>query len=147
MIRKKQNVMNSLTQHKIKVSILDDSTFYTSILKRQVDNTMDHIAANKALIYESNAYTYARDFLNNSPGEIDILLLDYFLGEGLDAGMILDQINPYRNNIKVAMISQYENYYTVRNTLSKGAITFINKDKDMLLNTSNFIEHVINAYY
>ncbi|MCB9195833.1 MAG: hypothetical protein H6598_06390 [Flavobacteriales bacterium] len=139
--------MNPSEIHKIKVAILDDSTFYTSILKRQVSNTLDHIAEEKPIVYELNAYTYARDFMNNSPKENDIVLLDYFLGDGVDAGMVLDQIDPYKNNIKVAMISQYENFYTVRNTLAKGAITFINKDKDMLIHARDFIEHVIRSYY
>lgn len=131
----------------IKIAIVDDSAFYSSILKRQIENTMNHLASDNHVKYEVSVYTSSTDFLNNHPGNQDIVFLDYYLDDGLNALDVLEEINPLRNGIKVAMISNFDNYFTAHKAMAKGAMTFIQKDNELLLHTSDFLDYVVNSYY
>lgn len=144
---KKTNVMNLPENYIIKIAVLDDSAFYTSILKRQIENTMTHISSEQQRNFDLSVFTNSYDFLHSFPSSHDILFLDYYLDDGVNALNILEEIQPFRNGIKVAMVSQHDNYFTTHKAISKGAMTFIQKDKDLLLNTSNFVDYIVRSYY
>ncbi len=139
--------MNLPKNYIVKIAVLDDSAFYTSILKRQIENTLYHISSKKELDFNLSVYTHSTDFLRNNPSSHDILFLDYYLDEGMNALAVLDQIDPFKNDIKVAMVSQEQNYFTAQKAISKGAMTFIQKDKSLLLKTSDFVDYVVNSYF
>ncbi|CAG5076382.1 hypothetical protein [Parvicella tangerina] len=131
----------------VKIAVLDDSTFYTSILKRQIENTLYHISSDKAIDFSLSVYTHTNDFLQSIPSKHDILFLDFYLDDGQSALSVLDRIDPFKNDIKVAMVSQYENQYTVDKAIAKGAMTFIQKDKDLLIKASDFVDYIVRSYF
>ncbi len=134
-------------QKTVKVAIVDDSDFFNSVISRHVEQTLEKLNIHEQIDYTLHSFLNARDFMRNYPEQYDILLLDYYLGDGYTGMDIIEVLEPYKNNIVIAIISQQKNLQTSRITVSKGATTFIKKDRELLESTSLFVEDMVHANF
>jgi len=127
-----------------KIIVLEDNEFYNNILTRQVKNYTEKLALAKGYSFNIDSYTNAKDCLRNLKADTDIAIVDYYLGQSINALDILKEIKNKCEHCKVIIISQYKNLKTYYQTLNEGAYHFIFKDRDALSRSCIIIEDIVN---
>lgn len=132
---------------KLKIAVLEDSSFYNKIICKKLDYYTKLLSDAKGFKYEIESYAHFDDFLRNLKADINIVFLDYYLGEGVTAIDVMDVIQKKCANCKIVIISQSSNPFTAEKTLSNGAAAFIYKDKDALEKSCYFVEEFTNVNF
>lgn len=127
-----------------KIVVLEDSEFFNNILTKTLKNHAEALEAEKGYQCEIESYTNANDCLRNLKKDTDIAIIDYYLGQSMNAKDILKVIKEKCLDCKVIIISQFKNIKTYYETLNEGAYHFIYKDRNALINSCNTIEDIIN---
>ncbi len=135
--------MNRLKKQ-FKIVVLEDNEFYNNILTRQLKNYTNEISFDKGYDFSIDSYTNAHDCLRNLKRDTDIAIIDYYLGESMNALEILKVIQDKCDHCKVIIISQFKNIKTYNQTLNQGAYHFIAKDQTALAKSCYIIEDIIN---
>lgn len=130
-------------QESFKIVILEDNDFYNHLLTRQLQSYTDAIAEDKGYAIEIQSYTTAADCIRNLKPDTDVVILDYYLGDsnGLE---VLKSIHEKSPGCKVIVMSQVKNMKTSFETLNAGAVTFIYKDRDALMQSCYVVEEIMN---
>lgn len=127
-----------------RIVVLEDNEFYNTILTRQLKSYTKEMSLWQGHSFDIESYTNANDCLRNLKEDTDIAIVDYYLGESMNASDILKVIKEKCRNCKVIIISQFKNLKTYYQTLNEGAYHFIFKDNKALSNSCFIIEDIIN---
>lgn len=128
----------------LKIAVLDDSDFYNKIITKQIESYGEKLYLEKGMQCQIQSFVHADDFVRNITQNFDVVVLDYFLGNGITGYQLIDMILLNSDKANIAIVSQTKNIHTSHITVSKGARAFFKKDKDFLHNISFFIEDVYN---
>lgn len=132
---------------KLKIAVLEDSSFYNKIICKKLAHYTKILADAKGFKYEIESYAHFDDFLRNLKADINIVFLDYYLGEGVTAIDVMNVIHKKCTDCKIVIISQSSNPSTIERTIDNGAVAFIYKDKDALEKSCYFVEEFINVNF
>ena len=132
------------TNHIIRIAVVDDSEFYNRILTKQVEDFVKSLGLKNNQMFQVQSFLHAEDFESNLSSKFDIVLLDYFLGNGKTGHVVLERIKEFSPKSRVAIISQVKNIHTNLVSITKGANAFIEKDSQTLSRVCFFIEDVLN---
>lgn len=132
------------TQGPFKIVILEDNDFYNNLLTRQLQNYTDAIAEDKGYEFEIQSFTNASDCIRNLKPDTDVAIVDYYLGESKNALDIIKVVKQKCPGCKVIVISQVKNMKTSFETVNEGAMTFIYKDRDALMQSCVLVEEILN---
>lgn len=138
----KKDTMETLKRH-FKIVVLDDNEFYNNMLTRQLKRFTEDLASERGCSFEINSYTSAYDCLRNLKEETDIAILDYYLGDSMNALKMLEAIKEKCRHCKVIVISQIRNAKTCYQTLDQGAYHFILKDRQAFFNSCSVVENIV----
>jgi DNA-binding NtrC family response regulator len=138
----KPNIMK--TKKNFKIAILEDSAFYNSVLTRQLRNYTDTLAIEKGYHFDIHSYTTTTDYLRNLEPDTDIAFVDYYLGQGVTAKEIMQEIKKKCDHCEVVVLSQERSVKTAHQTISDGAFEFIYKDIYALPKSCFAVENIIN---
>lgn len=141
--------MTTLMEQKkeFKIAVLEDSEFYNSILTKQLEHYTSTITIEKGYKFYIQSYISSDDCLRNIKPDIDIVFLDYYLGNGVTASEVLKKIKQKCKDCKIIIISQEKTIKTAMRTISDGAIEFIYKDVYALPKSCFIVEDIINGKY
>ncbi|HTA61751.1 MAG TPA: response regulator [Bacteroidia bacterium] len=132
------------TQNHFKIVVLEDSEFYNNILSQKLQNYIKPISIDKEYSFDIQSYTNLNDCLYNLHVDTDIAFVDFYLGDSKNALFVLKKIKQKCLNCKVVVISQSKSAITEIQTISEGAVEFINKDNDALIRSCYIAEDIIN---
>jgi len=127
-----------------KIVVVEDNSFYNNVLTRQLKNYTDAIAQDKDVEFEIQSYTSAADFVRNLKEDIDVVFLDYYLGNGVNGLYIIKQIKKLCKDCKIIIISQSQSLNAGVLTLNEGAHDYIYKDKNALSKSCLIMEEIVN---
>jgi len=130
-------------KRQFKIVVLEDNEFYNTMLTRQLKKFTDELGIERGYDFEIDSYTNAHDCIRNLKSETDIAILDYYLGESMNALEILQKIKEKCSHCKVIIISQFRNIKTYYQTLNQGAYHFIFKDGNALSNSCMVVGDIV----
>lgn len=113
-----------------KIFIVEDDQFLGNLIKRtleKLDNT------------EVMHFLTPEDCLKNLHQNPDIISIDYNL-PGINGVELLEKIRNYNDNIQCIMVSGQEKLDVVIDTYRKGAVNYIIKDDNALVNLENAVK-------
>ena len=122
-------------QNNLKVFILEDDTWYGSMLQHYLSLNPD---------YEVKRFESSKEFFNHLHEKPDVVTLDYSLPD-MDGGEVLKKIKGVHPDIQVLIISGQEDVSTAITLLKNGAFDYIVKDdetKDRLWNTLLHLQEI-----
>lgn len=122
-------------QNSLKVFILEDDTWYGSMLQHYLSLNPD---------YEVKRFESSKDFFSHLHEKPDVVTLDYSLPD-MDGGEVLKKIKGVHPDIQVLIISGQEDVSTAITLLKNGAFEYIVKDdetKDRLWNTLLHLQQI-----
>jgi DNA-binding NarL/FixJ family response regulator len=132
------------TQNQFKIIILEDNKLYNTILSAQLQNHIEGLALDKGYSFDIQSYTHATDCLQNLKPDIEIAIVDYYLGGSENGLGVLKIINQKCPNCKVIIMSWDDNSKTSSQTLDAGACVFVHKDNTALMKICRLVEDIIN---
>jgi len=132
---------------KFKIVILEDNLFYNKLLKKQMDDYFENLGVLTNCVFSIKTYTNTRDFLNNISADTDVVLLDFYLGDGETALKVMEEIKKKNRNCKVIIISGIKNIDSYHKTSWMGAVDFIAKDRTAPLRACRIIEAIYSEKY
>ncbi len=127
---------------KIRIAVVEDNELYNHLLTVGLKSHIKSLPI-KEIDFEVKSYTNPTKALEEIDGNIDIVFLDYFLGEkitGMDLLRHIKQLNPY---CQVIIISQVRNTQTAILPLVEGATEFILKDASAITLSCLTAAHMI----
>ena len=116
----------------LRIQILDDNPFYTTLFKTQLEHALGINYAQHVDHFKVQAYTDPLPFLKHFPAFHSVSFLDYHLGTqqtGIDVLYKIKQKTPFA---KVYMVTDEENCYILRTCLEAGADGIIFKNQELL---------------
>lgn len=106
--------------HNLKIFILEDDTWYGSMLQHYLSLNPD---------FEVKRFESAKEFFSKLHELPDVVTLDYSMPD-MDGDLVLKKIKDSYPNIQVIIISGQEDVGTAINLLKSGAFDYIVKDED-----------------
>lgn len=146
-IWKQKNKIMEKRKKKLKITVLDDSSFYNRIVSKQLESYTHALSLDRGFDYSISSYAHADDFLRNLKPDTNIAFVDYYLGNGVTGDQVMKQIHQKCDNCKVVIISQARNKLSAVDTIIDGATAFIYKDINALAKSCFFVEHYANTNY
>jgi DNA-binding NtrC family response regulator len=131
-------------QNQFKIIVLEDNDFYNKMLTRQLQHYTGEMELDKGYKFDIQSYTSVSDCVRNLKPDVDIAIVDFYLGESKNALDVLKIIKQNCTNCKVIIISrskEVENYY---HPFTEGAYHFIYKDSEALINCCHIVEDIVN---
>jgi len=116
----------------VKILVIEDNEFFNQLLTMRLKNYIDPIADEQQLDLQVNSYTDPKEALKNIGDDIDIVFLDYYLGEVVTGMEIMKSIKKKCDSCDIIIISQVKSLQTSLVTLLEGASEFILKDKNAI---------------
>jgi CheY-like chemotaxis protein len=134
------------TAKQIKIVILEDNEFYNAVLTKQLQNFTEGISHFKKIHFDIQSFTYAQDCIRNLKEDVDIVFSDYYLGNGVTASDVLEQIKNSCIECKFVVLSQTSDEIIIQGLLNKGAFAVLHKDKDSLSKSCMVIEEILDRF-
>ncbi len=131
------------TKSKKRIAILDDSDYYNVILSKQVEYFTNTLKLENETEFEINSYLSTDAFFSELKPDTDLIILDFYLDNGISALSILNRIKKRCKKAKIIVVSQLRNLNTSVKTLLNGANKFIYKDKNALPKICYSIEELL----
>jgi DNA-binding NtrC family response regulator len=119
-------------QNSLKIFILEDDTWYGSMLQHYLSLNPD---------YEIKRFESSREFFDRLHEKPDVVTLDYSMPD-MDGSEVLKKIKEVHPDIQVIIISGQEDVGTAINLLKNGAFDYIVKDDDTKDRIWNSILHL-----
>lgn len=134
---------------KLNVVVVEDSDFYNRLLVKSLENHMQELAAEEHIDYDIRSYADPYEFERNLNDTIDVVILDYYLGQGVSGIDFCNRLYRLNPNCKIIVLSQLKNFKTEYNTIrAGGANHFIHKkDKYALSKVCFFVEEAYKTKY
>jgi DNA-binding NtrC family response regulator len=132
----------SQTNH-FNIIILDDNDFYNKILTLQVKRFTEEMQLEKGYSFDIRSYTHASDCLRNLQADIDIAIVDFYLGES-NALSVIKVIKEKCEDCKVVIVSKANNIRSYYENLNEEAYHFIYKDNKTLSECCFIVEEIIS---
>jgi DNA-binding NarL/FixJ family response regulator len=114
--------------HSFRVAIVEDNELYNHLLSTGLKNHIKSLRDAGKLNIKVDSYLKAKSAFTELDETVDILFLDYYLGDSITGLEILKKIKQLNPNCKVIIMSQINNSKTSKDTLNEGADDFIYKD-------------------
>lgn len=129
----------SLVKHKVKVFIVDDNAAFARLTENHLMNKEKF----GAFEFEIHKFENGELCIQNLDANPDLILLDYYLGDGTikehNGDEIFKRIVSINKNQKVVMLSGLEESSIVKSLINLGLIDFIIKDEEMFDNLKKVI--------
>jgi response regulator of citrate/malate metabolism len=137
--------MSKQSTPNFKIVILDDNEFYNKILTRFLTESLKKMAVLKGFTVDVSSFTSYIDCSKHLDSNVDLLFIDYYLGDGYNASHMINLINNKLYKCKIVVVSQIQTMQTCAFTLLAGAYEFIKKDKKTLFECNDIAETIISA--
>jgi DNA-binding NtrC family response regulator len=128
---------------RVKIMIIEDNEFFNQLLTTRLKNYIYPIADDQSFDLEVSSYTDPKDALKSITDDIDIVFLDYYLGDSVTGMEIMKSIKKKCDSCNVIIISQVKSLQTSLVTLLEGASEFILKDKNAITKSCYVAEEMI----
>lgn len=128
----------------LRIQILDDNPFYTTLFKTQLEDALLANYAKHLEHFKVQAYTDPLRFMNHFPAFHSVSFLDYHLGTHQTGIDILGQIKQRTPFAKVYMVTDEENMYILKTCLDAGADGIIFKNQELLRLSMLVIQQTIS---
>lgn len=132
---KKQSKTNVMEKHPffgLRIQVLDDNPFYTTLYKLQLERELLTAYSMHQNHFKISTYTDSKAFLSDLPGIHSIVFLDYNLGSNLTGLDIMDKIKKKTSLAKVYIVTDENNSYILRSCLDAGADGIIFKNNELM---------------
>lgn len=135
------------TPNKFVITVLDDNVFYNRILTKRLKSYTDMLgfAFEKDYEFDIRSYTAAKDCLNELHEDTDVVFLDYFLDNKINAADLLESIRLKCKTCKIVVISQMQTIGTVLQLLPENSVEFIYKDEEALSKSCMIVDDIVTA--
>jgi response regulator of citrate/malate metabolism len=130
-----------------KIVVLDDNSFYNRILTKRIKSyaEMLSVAFAKDFQFDIHSYTNAQDCIKDLEPDTDLLFLDYFLDNKINAPDLLQTIKKNCADCKLVIISQAKNIGTVLQLVAPNPVDFIYKDEEALSKSCMILDDMVSA--
>lgn len=130
-----------------RIIVLDDNEFYSRILSKEIKSYTDMLqfAFEKKFAFDIQTYTSAIDCINTLHPDTDLIFLDYFLDNKLNASDLLQSIKKKCKNCKVVILSQTKTIGDVLKMFAEEPILFIYKDEKALAKSCKVVDELVTA--
>ncbi len=127
------------------IAILDDSDFYNHLITKQISSYAEALSTYHNAVITIESFTDHLKFKKYLQANLDVVILDYYLGGGYTALDMLHEIENASPDCQVLVLSQQRNMFTAHRTITEGASQFIHKsDKYALPKACFFIENQLS---
>src|SRR2546426_182826 len=116
----------------IKIFIVDDDQFLGSLIKKAIEK-IDNV--------EVTHFLSPEECLNNLHQNPDIISIDYLM-PNMNGLQLMEKIKNYNESIQCIMVSGQEKIDIVIDTYRKGAIDYIIKNENAIINLENSIRNL-----
>jgi len=127
-----------MTNKKSKIFIVDDDEMLSMMLS-------DHLLKNS--LYEVHCFPTGEDCLENLNLEPDIIILDFNLNsvypDASNGLKILQEIKKRNKKAMVIMYSSQEQYGIALQTIGKGALEYVIKDKEAFAKIEEIVKNIL----
>jgi len=117
------------------IFVVDDNEMFAMMVK-------DHLSNNPS--YKISLFSTGEECLKNLYQNPDLIILDYFLNdvykEAANGLEILEEIKKKLGSVPVIMLSSQGKYGVAAQTISKGAVQYVNKDDEAFTNISRILK-------
>lgn len=120
-----------------KIFVVEDDMILGNLIKKTLEK-MENV--------EVTHFTTPEDCLNNLQQNPDIITIDYML-PGMDGIELLAKIKNYNENIQCIMVSGQDKLDVVIDTYKKGAVDYIMKNDNALVNLENSVKLISKSVY
>jgi len=128
---------------RVKIMVIEDNEFFNQLLTTRLKNYIYPIADDQQFELQLLSYTDPKDALKNVDSDLDIVFLDYFLGDSVTGMEIMKKIKEVTDSCNIIIISQIKSLQTSLVTLLEGASEFILKDKNAITRSCYVAEEMI----
>jgi CheY-like chemotaxis protein len=119
------------------IFVVDDNEMFAELVK-------DHLSNNPS--YKISVFNTGEECLKNLYQNPDLIILDFFLNdvykEAANGLEILEEIKKKLGSVPVIMLSSQGKYGVAAQTISKGAVQYVNKDDDAFANISRILKDI-----
>lgn len=116
----------------INLWIIEDNEFYIQLLRTRLSNYLYPICNDLNMELNIASFTNANNARANYHNKIDIVFLDYYLGNDVTGLEIMKELLKRSPNAHIIIMSQVKSLNTSLVTLLDGAKEFIHKDKNAI---------------
>lgn len=116
----------------IKIVILEDDDFYNKFLTGYLTKNLEELGLIKGFTVSISSFTSYNDCSLNMQQDTDILFSDYYLNDGFNASLLMEEIKQKGFRCKVIILSRLESLQTAITPIMEGAADFIQKNKEAL---------------
>lgn len=129
----------------LSITVLDDNPFYATLLEHQLMNEIRTNYKDHAQHFKVQSYTDHTNFIKDLPATQSVLLVDYYLGNGMTGVDLMSQIKRAAPNSKVIIMTSENNLHVLPSCIETGASGFVLKDNSTVDLCRMIIHDTINS--
>lgn len=126
-----------------KITLIEDNEFYNNIFAQKLRFYLDGLMTDFEFTYQLDTYTDADKAMDLLPYDVDLIFLDYYLGNDKNAPYYLSKINERYPFCQVVVLSQHVFFTTKLLTMLQGAKACIPKGKYTFLKSCSIVKQLI----
>ena len=127
-----------------KIALIEDNEFYNNIFAQKLQFYLDSLKFELGFTYQLDTYINAEKAMDLLPIDIDLIFLDYYLGNDRNAPYYLSKINERYPLCEVVVISQHVFFTTKLLIMLQGATACIPKSQYAFLKSCSIVERLIH---
>ena len=133
--------------NQFRIIVLDDNEFYNRILSKEIRSYTDMLkfAFEKKIEFDIQSYISAIDCFASIHPETDLVFMDYFLDNKINATDLFQSIKKKCPKCKVVILSQTKTIGQVLEMFSEEPIQFIYKDENALSKSCMVVNDLVAA--
>jgi response regulator of citrate/malate metabolism len=113
----------------LRIQILDDNPFYAKFLEKQIGLYIKEHFEKHAQMISVSSQTSISDFLDAIPAEGSLVVLDYYLENGIKGVELLQQIRERSAECRVIIMTTENNLEALADVLDTNIAGFVFKDE------------------
>ncbi len=127
-----------------KITLIEDNEFYNNMFAQKLRFFLDGLMIDFEFTYQLDTFIDADKAMDLLPYDVDLIFLDYYLGNDRNAPYYLSKINERYPLCEVVVLSQHVFFTTKLLTLLQGAKACIPKSEYTFLKTCAIVKRLIH---
>lgn len=128
----------------LRIQILDDNPFYTTLFKQEIERFIRTEYTAHQAHFLISSFTNSQDFFDQLPAYHSISFVDYHLGTPENGIDVLEKIKMRTPFAQVYIVTDENNSYILRTCLESGANGIIFKNNELIELSTLVIHRTIN---
>lgn len=137
---------NAVMIHSPHIAIMDDEKFYHTLITALINRYQNENSTSYVDGLETSSYLHVSDFRQNFHQRVDILILDYFLDNGITCQRVLKDFRKEHPSTHIIIISKYLDIRSTLGSILSGANEFIQKDEHFIKNLEQHLDIALAKY-